>query len=213
MLSILIKGCFDIGRRNLVKKYIAKFVKWNSPYIYISLCLVFVLLIAWSSTIWLPKLVIPSISTFSVSNDLQQQFISQYAVNADINSGVTISVESFFDRPSDSPVKELVEFTVFNNSSEDIYFKNNGFGLRIFTVNDTIEEWQEIIPIIHPADIPTILLARTERVGPQTNNSYYLQYSDFVGKLPSKLRIFITGIGKITGKTYDAYIDLFINNN
>lgn len=209
----MINGDFDIERRNLVKNHIPKFAKWNSPYIYISICLVIVLLIVWSSTIWLPHLINPSNSTFSVSKDLQQRFISQFAVNADINSGIIISVESFFDRPSASPVNELVEFAVFNNSSEDIYFKNNGFGLRIFTVNDAINEWQEIIPIIHPAEITTTILARTVRVDSHTNNSYFLQYSDFIGKLPSKLRIFVTGIGKITGKTYDAYVDLFINNN
>jgi hypothetical protein len=190
-------------------KKITKKTKQKLLSLWISICLVIVLLMVWSSSVWLPNLLIPSISTFTVSKDMQKLFFEQFSSNADINSAITIYVDSFYDEPSNTQVGELVNYTVFNHTEEKISFKNNGFGLRIFTPNEGTGEWEELIPIIHPGETPTMLGAKVESIGRQTDTLFYpVEYSDFNGELPSKLRIFVTGTGTVSKKIYVAYVDL-----
>ena len=139
---------------------------------------------------------------------MQQLFINQFAANANINSGITIYVESFYDQPSDTQTGELIEYVILNHTNEDITFSNVGFGLRVFTIDETGGMWQEIFPVIHPDNTQTILMAKVEKYNPQANNSVYLEYSYFRGNLPIKLRILVNGIGKLSHTTYVAYIDL-----
>lgn len=166
------------------------------------------LLILLSSTIWLPSLLNSPYSSYSLSPSTEKDFIDRFAKNADVNSGLNLHVQSFYSDPSSTQAGELISFDVYNNTDEPIVFQDHGFGIRLFTPEEELETWKEIMLLYIPAETTKVIGQKTETYDPITDNSFFLLYSDFEIELPEQLRFFIIGTGQLSNKKYVAFVDL-----
>jgi hypothetical protein len=165
-------------------------------------------LILLTSPLWLANLNNPSFNSYAPSSDLEVEFSESYAKNADINTGILIRVTAFYKNEFESQMGKFVEFEVYNETNEPVIFKNIGFGIRIFSPDETSVAWQEIKLLYSPEMVPKIIDSNTTSFNPNIYNSFVVLYSDFDVELPKNIRLYISGVGQITNKDYIAFVDL-----
>lgn len=144
---------------------------------------------------------------YDVSQIMEEIFYNNFLVNTESNSGITIYLVSFYSNSTDTQVGEFIEYSVLNHTSEYVVFPNRAFGLRVFTPNENLHKWVEVSPNIVFGDITTGLPPYTEASGTQTENLFFLLYSDYKPNLPEKLRFCVFGVGQNTQKKYVACLD------
>ena len=138
---------------------------------------------------------------------MENNFTEQYLSDSDVNSGITLLLLSFHNKATDSQAGEFIDFAVLNHSSESISFPNAAYGLRIFSPNELSSKWNELSTVFSLGNDETLLAPHTEVYGPQTNDSFFLLYSDFETIFPEKLRICVFGVGQLSHKKYAACVD------
>jgi len=175
---------------------------------YFGVLVLIAILIGISIPVWIFPLFSNSHKKFTISQGMEQEFLSLYKENADVNKGVTIQLLSFYDNEADTQAGIFFDMAILNHTDEPIVFPNAAYGLRIFTPDEIILEWIEVIPNFPLGDDATLLMPKTESYGPNTNNSFFMPYVAFDADIPNKLRISVFGIGQITNKTYIAFVDV-----
>lgn len=161
-----------------------------------------------SSPLWLASINSPSFNTYEPSSELEVEFVENYAKNANINNEILLRVTSFHNNEFESQAGELVEFEVYNKANEPIVFKDIGFGVRIFTPDETSMTWKEINLLYSPETAPKIIDPNTVSFNPGIYNSFVIFYSDFGVEIPNNIRLYISGVGQVTNKDYIAFVDL-----
>ncbi len=147
--------------------------------------------------------------TLDIFDDQADEAFSQiYANDVDLNKGITIKRIPFgsaIGGPTPSPNNFAMD--ILNHTDEPIRFQNQGFGLRTFIYDQERAAWSEIT-IQKPFSEIVILPAKTESFDPTIDNSWVMPDEEFEQVQISDVRIFITGTGEKTGKTYAACYDL-----
>ena len=161
-----------------------------------------------TSKLWLPYFLRPSLSSYTPTSDMENVFIEKFSKSATVNSGINLHVSSFYGDPSDTQAGELLSIDVYNSTDEPVAFENIGFGLRFFTPNDNLGDWKEVELLYTPAKISKLVGAHTMSYDMVNDNAYSVNYSDFKAELPNKIRLYITGSGQISNKTYVAFVDV-----
>jgi len=145
--------------------------------------------------------------SYIVSQGMEDNFNENFLLNTEVNTGITIYLVSFYDNPADTQIGEFIAYSILNHTNEYVVFPNRAFGLRVFTPNENLHKWVEISPEIVFGDITTGLPPHTEASGTQTENLFFLLYSDYKPNLPEKLRFCVFGVGQVTQKKYTACLD------
>jgi hypothetical protein len=175
-----------------------------------SLISALIILVSATSAIWLIPLFSGSVShkTFELSEELEKAFSDAFLNGFDTNSGVTILMLSFYDRPSQTQAGVFFDIAVLNHSDENISFPNAAYGLRLFTPNEISSTWSEIKSNFPIGNDERVLEKHAETYGVNTNNSFFMPYEAFPTELPTKIRICVFGEGQITHKKFAACIDV-----
>lgn len=148
----------------------------------------------------------PTIATPDYPYKANTIFASDVADGVDLNSGITLERAI----PVDSSQINNVTFAVFNHTDEDILFPNQGFGLIIFTYDDTGKQWVPQTLMHPPFPEETILPAKIENWYTDFNNSWDIFEDEIVSLGYKQLRLYVSGIGKVTNKLYGAYLDITV---
>ncbi len=137
---------------------------------------------------------------------VDDNFVESYAKDVDLNTGISIVRFGYLMAVDATPSPKFIHFAVYNHTKEPIVFPNQGFGLRTFIYDELTEAWSEI-HLQKPAPTEETLPAGLERYDYHINNSWALDDLDFADFEHDKVRIYIMGVGKETGKSYAAYYD------
>jgi hypothetical protein len=148
----------------------------------------------------------PAASLFSAEvNDI---FVSSIAGNIDLNSGITM------DGPTPVVIPEQInniDFAVFNQTDEPILFPNQGFGLTVFRYDEIAKVWRKLPMQYVPHAEPKILPPRLETRYSDVNNSWHILEDETTAWGYKQIRIYVSGKGMKTNKTYGAYPDVTIH--
>lgn len=141
------------------------------------------------------------------SEQADKNFANSIAKDVVLNSGITM------ERAMPVYPEQInnVTFSVFNHTDEPIIFSNQGFGLAVFTYDETNKKWKELqLPHV-PFPEPTTLPPRTENWNPKIDNSWDILENDTAALGYKKIRFYILGKGKITNNSYAAYLDVIVS--
>jgi len=148
----------------------------------------------------------PYLATPYFSNEANETFTSSVAGNIDLNSGITMdSAEAVYRFQINN-----ITFAVFNHTEEAIIFSNQGFGLTIFRYDDITKTWENLplSPIPYPE--PKTLPPKLEKWDLDINNTWGILEDEATALGYNQVRLYISGRGKNTNKTYGAYLDATI---
>ena len=135
----------------------------------------------------------------SCDNQKSDVFLS--VVDATLNEEITLQKSQ-----SNSP--GLIGFAVFNHSSEAVTFSDQGFSLKIYYYDESMSCWNEKELYPFPAPRPKTLPARTSDIS--HTNTWSILEDDIVNAVPGVYRLYIEGIGDLTGKKYGAFFDFTV---
>lgn len=150
----------------------------------------------------------PSPAGSLFSDEANKIFVSTVAGDIDLNSGITM------DGPTPMAIPEQInniDFAVFNHTDEPILFSNQGFDLTVFRYDETAKKWENLPLRFVPHSEPTILPARLESEYSDVNNSWDILEDETTAWGYKHIRIYVSGKGTVTNKTYGAYLDVTIH--
>lgn len=142
-----------------------------------------------------------------VSTDEDTLFYALIGQEVNMNNGVTMGVVTSM-QPMSEPPQPLNHFTyvVFNNTSEAIRFPDQGFGLEIYTIENSAWKLLQLryVPIASEKELPPKL----KKLDFDAENFLSLSEEN-LNSLPShNIRLYIHGVGEKTNKRYGAYLDI-----
>ena len=146
-------------------------------------------------------------ATSLFSEEANEIFVSSVAGDVDLNSGITI------DGPTPVAIPEQInniDFAVFNHTDEPILFSNQGFDLIVFRYDETARKWENLPLRYVPNSEPTILPPQLETRYSDVNNSWHILEDETTAWGYKQIRIYVSGNGQMTNKTYGAYLDVTI---
>ena len=151
------------------------------------------------------KIIISIVSLFMLvactSFDSQKNDVFLSGVDAILNEEITLQRSQ-----SNSP--GLIGFAVLNHASETVTFSDQGFGLKIYYYDEDTSYWDEKELYPFPAPRPKTLPAKTSNIS--HINTWSILEDDIVNALPGEYRLYIEGIGDVTGKKYGAFFEFTI---
>jgi hypothetical protein len=154
-----------------------------------------------------PNKNIPPTPSFNlIANDI---FFEEIAKGVDLNNGLMMIRQPFLllgEGPTPSP--NYVSFVVLNHSDEPITFRDQGYGMKVFTYEPKSQDWKELQMATYPAARATTLPPKLEKYDFDINNSWDISPINFGTDLPQEIRIYISGIGDTSGKQYGAFLDV-----
>ena len=129
-----------------------------------------------------------------------------------LNDGIKlVSPAHSIDLSDNSAALDVFQLDIYMQEKENIIFEDMNYGLRAFqknTSNDGEEKWEEIVlRIIVPSEEVTLFSNLEDNQSPAGSiwfSSDLLRYE----KLHDSIRFYISGIGKVTGRRYGAFIDV-----
>jgi hypothetical protein len=148
----------------------------------------------------------PAVSLFS--DDANEIFVSSVAGKIDLNSGITM------DGPTPVAIPEQInniDFAVFNHIDEPILFSNQGFDLAVFRYDEIAKKWENLPLRYAPHSELTMLPPRLETEYSDVNNSWDILEDETTAWGYKQIRIYVSGKGQMTNKTYGAYLDVTIS--
>lgn len=148
----------------------------------------------------------PSLSASLFSDEADDIFVSSVADNVDLNSGITMEAA----RSAIPEQINNVNFAVFNHTDEPILFTNQGFNLTVFRYDEIARKWENLPLRYVPNSEPKILPPRLETWDFELNNSWDILEDQTTDWGYKQIRIYISGDGEMTNKTYGAYLDVTI---
>lgn len=143
-----------------------------------------------------------------MSLETNQQFINSIGINIEMNSGLTLERQPFLTvikGPTPSP--NDISYIVYNHTKESIVFQDQAYNLQIFTFDTSNQKWVKL-ELEKAAKIKTVLPANLVTYRSDINNEWVLPHKLFEPLDFRYLRLYIFGIGELTGKTYGAYLDI-----
>jgi hypothetical protein len=162
-----------------------------------------------SAPLWIPLLFAETHPGFTVSQEMEQIFATQYLADAEVNSGLTIQLLSFQGNTTDNPYDTLISYAVWNNTDEPIVFTNGFYDIGVLSPDELSQKWVEVKLSSLIGNDQVLLLPRNEKPDPYSTNMRVLMFSDFDNvDIPESLRFYVSGTGQITGKNYVAFIDV-----
>jgi hypothetical protein len=146
----------------------------------------------------------PVVSLFS--EEANEIFVSSVAGEVDLNSGITM------ERPASAIPEQInnVGFAVFNHTDEPILFSNQGFDLTVFRYDEITKKWENLPLRYVPHSEPTILPPRIETWS-DVDKTWAILEDETTAWGYKQIRIYISGKGQMTNKTYGAYLDVTIH--
>jgi hypothetical protein len=146
----------------------------------------------------------PAIPLFS--GEANEIFVSSVAGDVDLNSGITM------ERPASAIPEQInnVGFAVFNHTDEPILFPDQGFGLTVFRYDEIARKWENLPLRYVPHVEPTILSARIETWS-DVDKTWAILEDETTAWGYKHVRIYVSGTGQMTNKTYGAYLDVTIS--
>ena len=148
----------------------------------------------------------PAVSLFS--EEANEIFVSSVAGDVDLNSGITM------DGPTPVAIPEQInniDFAVFNHTDEPILFSNQGFDLTVFRYDEIAKKWENLPLRYVPHAEPTILPPRLETRYSDVNNSWDILEDETTAWGYKQIRLYVSGKGQMTNKTYGAYLDVTVH--
>lgn len=140
------------------------------------------------------------------SDEANRIFFSLVAGNADLNSGITLErATSVVPEQSNN-----VNFAVFNHTDEPIIFPDQGFGITLFGYDDLEKCWERLQLDYVPHPEPKTLPPKLESWDLEINNGWDILESEVLSLRVEQFRIYVSGSGVKTGRTYGAYLDVSI---
>jgi hypothetical protein len=149
----------------------------------------------------------PSLAVSLFSDEANKIFVSSVAGDVDLNSGITM------DGPTPVAIPEQInniDFAVFNHTDEPILFSNQGFDLTVFRYDEPAKKWENLPLRYVPHSEPTILPPRLETEYSEVHNSWSILEDETTAWGYKQIRIYVSGKGQTTNKTYGAYLDVTI---
>jgi len=146
----------------------------------------------------------PAVSLFS--DEANEIFVSTVAGDVDLNSGITMEAAT-------SAIPEQINnvtFAVFNHTDEPILFSNQGFDLTVFRYDAIAKKWENLPLRYVPHSELTILPPRLETWYSDVHNSWDILEDETTAWGYKEIRIYVSGKGTITNKTYGAYLDVTV---
>ena len=140
------------------------------------------------------------------SGEANEIFVSSIAGNVDLNSGITMEA-------SRSAIPEQINnvtFAVFNHTDEPIQFSNQGFDLKVFRYDEVARKWENLPLRYIPHSELAILPPRLETWDFELNNAWDILDDETTAWGYKHVRIYVSGTGQMTNKTYGAYLDVTI---
>lgn len=101
------------------------------------------------------------------------------------------------------------DLSVLNHTNEPIKFLNNGFGVVFYQYRSNIHEWEQIKSDVYPGTISFTLppaMDKSDITEFWIVNGNSLQNVDY----SQPVRIYVTGVGEISGILYGDYRDVQI---
>ena len=141
------------------------------------------------------------------SDEANEIFVSSVAGKIDLNLGITIESTT----PAIPDQINYVDFHVFNHTDEPILFPNQGFGVIAFRYDEIAKEWKNLPLHYVPHAEPTILPPRIETWNTDVINSWSIFEDETTAWGYKDVRIYVSGKGQMTNKTYSAYLDVTIH--
>ncbi len=139
---------------------------------------------------------------------LEQQFVDSIAVNVDLNSGITLVRPSTgISIGNSSGVSNDVTFMLQNHTDEPIVFPDQAFGLMVFWADTEAGKWQNVELRTQPDPSQKTLPPRLERYDAAANNMWSVFPNEFMTLDHLQVRLYVQGVGTVTGKKYGAYLD------
>lgn len=187
-------------------------MKKNIPIIFIALLVMVSLLLIISRIYYTQDITVtptPSNASSYFPKAADEIFVSSVVPNQDLNTGITIEFATFL-LPEQ---RDNVSFTVLNHTDESIKFTNQGFGLTIFGYDDINQRWESLELQHIPYAEPKILPPKLERWDPEINNSWDILENDVAALDREFIRLYISGVGEATNKTYGAYADVRVSRS
>lgn len=141
------------------------------------------------------------------SNAANEIFISSIVRDADLNSGITLDATK-------SVIPEQINniaFAVLNHSDESVNFPNQGFGLTVFRYNETAMKWENLQLKYKPYHEPKTLPPKLEKWDFSINNTWSVLEDETSAWGYKQIRLYVSGVGQSSGKTYGAYLDVIIH--
>lgn len=181
-------------------------MKKNVPIIFIALLVTVSLLLINRSDHPqdIPGTSTPSQASSYFPKEADEIFVSSVAPNQDLNTGITIEFATFL-LPEQ---RDYLAFTLLNHTDESIKFSDQGFSLTIFGYDDINQRWESLKLQHIPYAEPKILPPKLEQWDPEINNSWDILENDVAALDREFVRLYISGVGESTNKTYGAYADV-----
>jgi hypothetical protein len=140
------------------------------------------------------------------SDEANEIFVSSVAGKIDLNSGIIMESTT----PAIPDQINYVDFNVYNHTDEPILFPNQGFGLTVFRYDEIAKEWENLPLHYVPHAEPTILPPRIGTWNTDVINSWSIFEDETTAWGYKHIRIYVSGKGMTTNKTYGAYLDVAI---
>jgi hypothetical protein len=135
-------------------------------------------------------------------------FIDSIARSAELNTGISMHRSGFL-KPVNAPLPSPnnVILVVLNHLEEKVSFMDQSFELKAYYFDEATSQWQRI-ELPQAARVKTTLPPKTETVDFDIPNSWNVHEKEVEDSPSDELRLYISGIGEETGKTYGAYLDV-----
>ena len=105
-------------------------------------------------------------------------------------------------------MKGLIGFSVLNYATESVTFSDQGFGVTIYYYDESTLRWEKKELYPYPAPRPITLSAKATDYS-HVNNWSILE-SDIVDVVPGEYRLYVEGVGSVSGKKYGAFFDFVV---
>jgi len=172
---------------------------------------VLTLMLAMFCAILLSKWRIDIIRSPIVDKRMNDKFVQEIGPINDLNTSIAfrnLSNLIVFTSPSQDP--NDMSFVIQNKTNESIIFPDQGFGIQGFWLDEVAGEWIKIKQMPIYQQIRYILPPNTESYEGEIDNSLVIRGIDIMSKDYRQVRLYISGIGSNTGKTYGAYTDYLL---
>ena len=135
------------------------------------------------------------------ANNTQKEDSFSTLVNARLNKEIIL-------QRSSTNTPGLIGFSVLNYATESVIFSDQGFGVAIYYYDESNLRWvkKELSP--YPEPRPKTLFAKTTDYSHENISS--ILESDIVDVVPGEYRLYVEGVGSVSGKKYGAFFDFVV---
>ena len=135
------------------------------------------------------------------ANHAQKEEAFSALVNARLNKEIILERSS-------TNTKGLIGFFVLNYATEHVNFSDQGFGVTIYYYDESTLHWEKKALSPYPELRPKTLFAKTTDLSHV--NTWSILESEIVDVVPGEYRLYVEGVGSVSGKKYGAFFDFVV---